>query len=530
MSDAQATGGSIKNLGWRVTFAGLGINLALGVLYTWSVIASGVDARLTVKSGPDKKTSVAIGADPVSVGRSDGKGVFKLTDGAVAQKHITVAYDRSVSAYKLSVAEGAGAVTVSDKAVTGPAVLAEGDTIKLGTTVLGFKNGWGWTQSDKAWPYSIACLIFCLIMVPAGRMQDKLSPRLVASIGGVLVGVGMILAALIGMSAPGSSLIGFIVGFGVLAGAGIGFGYAAATPPAVKWFPKAKTGLIAGLVVSGFGLASVYAAPLATKLTELYGLTTMVMAFGVGFLIVVCVLAQLLKAPPAGFVPSGAVAAAPPAADGTVKKEDFRPSEMLKTWQFYLLWFMYACGAGAGLMVISVTKKLGAGKTIGAFGAGTIMVVTLAIGNGAGRIMAGMLSDKLGRKATMAIFFVFQAVMVMLLALSGSVSALGTGVMLAIVAALVGANYGSNLALFPSATKDFYGLKNFGMNYGLVFTAWGVGGFMLAKFAGWVYDGKILETWKGSFNFAYYTSAALLVLAALLTIVVRAPRHTEQAS
>jgi MFS family permease len=368
----------------------------------------------------------------------------------------------------------------------------------------------------------VACLVFCLIMVPAGRMQDRLGPRLVATIGGLLVGAGMILASY--MITP----MGFILGFGVLAGAGIGFGYASATPPAVKWFPPARTGLIAGIVVSGFGLASVYAAPLAKYLIGRYEVAGTMRILGIAFVVVVVGLAQLLRAPHKvmqfvkGLGKAGEMKTAEAA---PVKKEDFTPREMLRTWQFWVLWFMYACGAGAGLMVISVARKLGAGKSIGALEAGTIIVVTLAIGNGAGRIIAGMLSDHLGRRVTMAIFFVFQAAMVMMLALSGTVPALGAGLTLAIVAALVGANYGSNLALFPSATKDYYGLKNFGVNYGLVFTAWGVGGFMLAKFAGWVYDGKIVEAWKGSFNFAYYTSAALLVLAAVLTFVVKAPHH-----
>ena len=430
---------SEKNHGWTVTFAGMGINLALGILYTWSVIAGGVP------------------------------------------------------------------------------------------------KDWGWSQSDKAWPYSIACLVFCLVMVPAGRMQDRLGPRLVATIGGVLVGIGMILASLTAIYLPEHSLLGFIIGFGALTGAGIGFGYASATPPAVKWFPPAKTGLIAGIVVSGFGLASVYAAPLTEWLTAKYGLRDTVLILGVAFAVVVVCLAQLLRPPhkvlqfvkklgPAGEMRQQAEAPA------TVKKENFAPGEMLKTWQFYLLWFMYACGAGAGLMIISVTMKLGAGKTIGDLKAGVIMVVTLAVGNGAGRIIAGMLSDKLGRKLTMAIFFLCQAVMVVLLALSGKVEVLGSGAVLAVGAAMVGANYGANLSLFPSATKDFYGLKNFGVNYGLVFTAWGVGGFMLSKFAGWVFDGMVVESWKGSFEFAYYTSAALLVLAAIATFALKAPHHHEAAT
>jgi MFS family permease len=367
---------------------------------------------------------------------------------------------------------------------------------------------WGWTASQMSLPYSVACLVFCLVMVPAGRMQDKMGPRLVATLGGVLVSAGMLMAGLMG-----NSVFGYVVGFGVLAGAGIGFGYASATPPAVKWFPASKTGLIAGLVVSGFGLASVYIAPLATFLIESYGINVTVISLGVGFLVIVCGLAQLLAPPPKGYVPEGTPK---PGAGGSPAREDYSAGEMLKTWQFYALWFMYACGAGAGLMVISIAKSLGTA------GAGVIAVVALAIGNGVGRVLAGATSDKFGRKQTLVFFLVFQAVMVVLLSLAKPDSVLGGAVALALLCALVGMNYGSNLALFPSFTKDFYGLKNFGVNYGLVFTAWGVGGFMLALGAGKLKD--VYDT----FTFAYYGAAVLLILAAIVTLVVTPPRALEQ--
>lgn len=408
----------VTNHGWRVTFAGIGINLALGVLYSWSIISGGME-----------------------------------------------------------------------------------------------NAGWGWTQAEKGRPYALACLVFCLIMVPAGRMQDKLGPRLVATIGGILVGAGMILA-----SVMGNSHAGWLIGFGLLAGAGIGFGYASATPPAVKWFPAAKTGLIAGLVVSGFGLASVYIAPLASWLIAHYGLEKTGMFLGIGFLVIVVGLAQFLKAPPAGYVPAGQ----PKKTNNSGKKENFLPREMLRTWQFYLLWFMYACGAGAGLMVISIAKKLGKES-----GAGVAAVTALAVGNGAGRIVAGILSDKIGRKGAMFIFFVLQAIVVILLANAARSEQVSAATLMVVLSALVGANYGSNLSLFPSATKDFYGLKDFGMNYGLVFTAWGIGGYMLSQFAAKVYDGKIVEAWKGSFNFAFYCSAALLIVAAIMVWLLKAPHHME---
>jgi len=405
----------IKNLGWRVTFAGMGINLALGILYTWSVISKGVPAE------------------------------------------------------------------------------------------------WGWSETDKSLPYMFACLIFSIVMVPAGRMQDKISPRFVATMGGVFVGLGMIVAGLT------TSPVGYLIGFGVLAGAGFGFGYASATPPAVKWFPAAKTGMIAGIVVSGFGLASVYAAPLASWLNSEYGLKTGVKILGVLFLIIVCGLAQFLKTPPKGYVPKGTK----PVDTASRKKIDFMPREILTTWQFYVIWFMYACGAGAGLMIIA---KLAAIVKIQAnVELGFILVAVLAIGNGAGRIIAGSLSDKIGRKATLFICFVSQAILIMLLSQAKDGGVLTKVPVLALISAFIGANYGANLALFPSITKDYYGLKNFGMNYGFVFTAWGVGGFMLAFLAGKMYD--IHKT----FAIAYYGASVLLVLAAITVFFVKPPRHMIEA-
>jgi len=406
-----------QNHGWRVTFAGMGINLALGILYTWSVISKRVP------------------------------------------------------------------------------------------------EDWGWNEDDKSLPYMVACLIFSLIMVPAGRMQDKLSPRLVATIGGILVGIGFIFASMT------TSVWAFVIGFGVLAGAGIGFGYASATPPAVKWFPAAKTGMIAGIVVSGFGLASVYAAPLTTWLIATFGFRTAVLALGILFLIVVSALAQILKPPPKGYLPAGQK----PAKKAQLgdKKEEFLPREMLGTWQFYVIWFMYVCGAGAGLMIIAKLDAIA--KLQADVNLGFIFVAVLAVGNGGGRILAGMLSDKIGRKATFLICFVLQAVLIFLLSQASTDNALGTIPAMAIISALIGANYGANLSLFPSITKDFYGLKNFGANYGLVFTAWGVGGFMLAKLAGSMY------VKYQTFAIAYYGAAALLILAAVMTLLVKPPHHKLQA-
>lgn len=372
---------------------------------------------------------------------------------------------------------------------------------------------WGWDEDAKSLPYMFACLVFSLVMVPAGRMQDKLGPRLVATIGGILVGIGFIIAS------QTTTVSGFVIGFGVLAGAGIGFGYASATPPAVKWFPPAKTGLIAGIVVSGFGLASVYAAPMTNALITGLGFRNAVLFWGIAFLIVVVALAQLLKTPPKGYLPQGSPPQ-PTAALTAKKKEEFLPREMLATPQFYMIWFMYACGAGAGLMIIS--KLAAIGLTQAGIKLGFILVAALAVGNGAGRIVAGTTSDKIGRKATLFICFVLQAFLILLISSVRETNPLANIPVLAIISAMIGANYGANLSLFPSITKDYFGLKNFGMNYGLVFTAWGVGGFMLAKLAGAMY------VKHQTFNVAYYGASIMLILAAIMVFFVKPPHHIDQ--
>jgi len=404
--------GSRPSHGWIVTFAGIGINLALGVLYAWSVIS----------------------------------------------KQIT--------------------------------------------------KEWGWNETEAALPYSVAIAVFAFMMVPAGRLQDKVGPRFVATLGGILCGVGFIIASL------GQSLAGMVIGFGILAGAGIGCGYASATPAAVKWFPPARTGLIAGLVVAGFGLASAYIAPLANHLLGAFGIQSTFMILGIAFLIAVVVLAQLLKNPPAGCKPLGNPGPSKVAAKDGAKTAaaiiDYEFHEMLRTPQFYLLWIMFVFGAGAGLMIIGKLAKivdLQAGIK-----AGFIFVALLAVGNAGGRVIAGVLSDKIGRTWTMFAVFVFQAVLMFLL------RGLGTYAALFVASVLIGFNYGANLSVFPSATKDYFGLKNFGVNYGFIFTAWGVGGILGPLLSGYIYDES------KNFHDAYLIAAVCLLIAAGLTFATRAPK------
>ena len=376
-------------------------------------------------------------------------------------------------------------------------------------------DGFHWDLVTVNDPYALSCLTFAFAMIIGGRLQDKIGPRFTAMFGGVLVGSGFIICS------QTNSYALWILGFGVLFGLGMGFGYGSATPPALKWFPPSKTGLIAGTVVAGFGLAPIYIAPLGTYLLGAYGLSQTMLFFGIGFTVVVCGLANMLKNPPPGYVPVGSapVAAAGSPAPAPVAVVNMAPSELLKTLNFYILWLAFFISAGAGLMVIgSIAGMAKASMGANAF----IAVAVMAIGNAGGRVITGIVSDKIGRRNALLIVLLFQAALMI-----AATVITGPGaqpVLLVLLATFIGFNYGANLCLFPSFSKDLWGTKNFGANYGCLFTAWGVGGLVLVRLA------EMLKTASGgSFTSSFYTAAGLLVFAAVMVVALLKIKKPEEA-
>ncbi len=372
---------------------------------------------------------------------------------------------------------------------------------------------WGWSDFQAGAPYALAGLVFAFTMIPAGRLQDKFPPRIVATIGGVLVGAGMMLCA-----AFGNSFWAVTLGFGVLVGAGIGFGYAVVTPAAIKWFSAARTGLIAGLIVSGSALSSVIIVPVAKTLLA-DGAETIPAAFfyiGAGILVAVTILAQFLKNPPVGHKP-----AEPRKKNSApIHGEEMRWRRMLGTRQFWFLWTMYFFSAGTGVMLIGQAMKLAKDVIPKENFAqlGFVSLILLALGNGAGRILAGHISDSLGRMRTLFLVFLFQAValgiMIYLLS-AASVPALFATI------TFVGFNYGACLSVFPAVSKDYFGLRNYGLNYGILFTAWGVGGAALTQLAG------LFNDRTGSLTGVFITCICGFALAMAITFLTHTPHHAK---
>ena len=377
--------------------------------------------------------------------------------------------------------------------------------------VAGGENAFNWAPSTLNDPYAVCCLVFAFTMILAGTVQDRYGPRITAFIGGLLVGLGFLWIS------QTNEYWGWILGFGLLVGAGIAFGYSAATPAALKWFPPSQTGKISGIVVSGFGLASVYIAPLATYLLSLWGLQDAMLAFGLGFFVLVSLLSVLLKTPPEGYSPKSFVDRRASHIENQERRNIFvdastAPLKMLSSPTFWLVWALYFIGAGAGLMVIGNI----AGMAKSSLGEQAFLAVAiLAIGNAGGRVIAGIASDHYGRAHTLAILFIFQAIL-MFVAASIIGNDLKSTLILLLLTTFIGFNYGANLALFPAISKDLWGLKHFGINYGILFTAWGVGGFVMSRAS------AAIHVESGSFAHSFMTAGILLVIGAGLTFLLAA--------
>ncbi|MBI5592795.1 MAG: OFA family MFS transporter [Deltaproteobacteria bacterium] len=365
----------------------------------------------------------------------------------------------------------------------------------------------GFTKTEASIPFTIALGMLAIMVIPGGKMQDRYGPRVCTSIGGVLAGGGLIIAGFT------DSLIMFALAFGVITGSGIGLGYGATTPAAVKWFPPQKRGLISGLVVGGVGLASVYVAPMTQYFINNYGVKKAFWIEGLIFLTIIMILAQFLSSPPAGYKPQGMPAPAP--GSSSKPKREYSPGEMIATYQFWLIWVMYACGSLAGLMIIGHMAIIA--KVQANIGWAFVFVAILAIFNAGGRIMGGFLSDKLGRTRALIAVFALQGINMMMF------SSYTDSMLLTVGIALTGIGYGSLLSIFPALTFDYYGMKNGGVNYGVVFTSWGVAGVI-----GPVMAGRIVDLTK-SYHAAYMVAAGLCAISIVLVLLMK-PLKAETGS
>ena len=360
----------------------------------------------------------------------------------------------------------------------------------------------GWKRADTSMVFTIAVIVFALSFVAAGRIQDKFGPLVCSLTGGVLVSLGFFLCSY-------TTSLGYLyVCFGVIGGLGNGFGYATPITVMAKWFPD-KRGLAVGIAVGGYGAGSAIFGPLAQlKLIPAYGLPATFQILGAIFFVMTIAGALLLRNPPAGYRPEGW---APPESRGAVARE-FTPGEMLRTPTFYLMWVGYALGCSAGLMVISQLVPFAKSVGIAAAALSTMTLVVGAFGNASGRILSGWMSDRLGR------FNVLRTMIAILIVAMPALYAAGSNVALLYAGVFVVYwCYGTQLSVNGVAAADFWGTKNAGINYGILFTAWGVAGIIGPRIGGVLYDRY------HNYQAAFYTAAVLAAVALACELGARRP-------
>ena len=377
-----------------------------------------------------------------------------------------------------------------------------------------FGEDFGWNRTQVSVVFTIAILSVGSWFVVAGFLQDRYGPQRVAAFGGILYALGFYLAS------QTESLIWLYVTFGAIAGAGNGFGYAIPIPVCSKWFPD-RRGLAVGLVVGGYGAGSGIYGPLAREvLIPAYGWQGTMQISAVVFLVMTLIAAWLLRNPPAGYKPPTAApapaAGAAPAAAAPVGHE-FATGQMVRTPTFYLLWIAYCLGAAAGLMVISQLVPVGEAAGLGA--AAGLGLTIGAIGNTGGRVLSGWMSDTFGRLNTLRLMVLLSAVALPLFfLLAGQVA------LFYLLLVVIYYCYGTLLSVFASTCADFYGTRNMGVNYGLLFSAWGVAGIVGPVIAGRVFDAT------GTYEVAFYVAAVLSVVALAALMLSKPPQAPAAAS
>ncbi len=355
--------------------------------------------------------------------------------------------------------------------------------------------------------FTIANAIGPVTMISGGYINDKMGPKAVLLVGGLLFGAGMIGSGFV------TSVGMLIVTYGLGVGLGMGLIYGITVSNTVKFFPD-KGGFAGGMITACYGASSIIIPPIANALAETYHVTVAFKAIGIVMLVIICASAFVIEACPADFKLAGTAAkvAAP-----AVKDHNYR--DMLKTSDCYLMLLTLMCGAFAGMMVISQASQI-AQKMMGLNPATAAVVVSIvALFNTLGRLAAGTISDKLGATGTLRITFAASLVASVVLFFCTESSM----ILFYVCLALVGFAFGSIMGIYPGFTAQRFGRKYNSVNYGIMFI-----GFALAGLFGPTVINNIFQS-TGRYQPAFLVAAALAVIGEILIIFLRRSAKKRQA-
>lgn len=354
--------------------------------------------------------------------------------------------------------------------------------------------------------FSVALLALGVTAGFGGYFNSRYGPRTIATVGGILYGVGVALSAFV---APNIYLL--YLTYGVIGGIGLGLGYIVALAMLIKWFPD-RRGFITGLAVAGFGAGAALTGPIAANFmlpTTALGLNNTFLVLGIAYLVIVVVAAQFFRTAPEGYAPAGWTPT--PKLQEVRATHEYTLQESLTSPRWYVLWLILALNVTAGAALISVASPLATAFTKVGPGLAATLVVTISIFNGAGRLFWGWLSDAIGRPFTFLSLFVIQIFAFALMPFIGNFA------LLFIPASLIGLCYGGGFGTMPAFAADFFGPKNAGTIYGAMLTAWSAGGIV----------GPLLIA-SMDFRTALFIIAGIMVVSCALPLVARSLARQEQ--
>ena len=339
----------------------------------------------------------------------------------------------------------------------------------------------GWTFTETAWAFSITIFALGTSAAWAGAVLPKLGPRKLALAGSAMFAGGYLIASL---ALHLDMLWLFYLGYGVIGGAGIGLGYVTPVATVAKWFPDRK-GLATGVVVMGFGVGALLLSKVLAPALEVRTETDLVMMFfwlGIIFALILLPTSVLLRDPPPDFAPAAAAAA---------DKPDVPLRDCLTSAEFMIMWLVFFFNISAGIAVISFQSSLlqdvwGLAdptiepEVLAGYGATLIAVSSLC--NGVGRLLWGLLSDRLGRVTVFRILLASQMLVFGILMTERDpwiFSALVCYVLLC---------FGGGFATMPSFVLDVFGSKRMSTIYGAMLTAWAAAGIFGPLYVGYLKD------------------------------------------
>ena len=356
-------------------------------------------------------------------------------------------------------------------------------------------------QADLSSVFSVANATTFITMIIGGMLNDKYGPRWVVFAGGIMFGVGMFMCGF------AQNVTHLILSYGLCLGWGMSLVYGCTISNTIKFFPD-KRGMVGGLTTASYGISSVIFAPLADWICSMVGARVTFMILGAVFLVVICAGAFVMHKCPMGYMPAGFV----PPVMASKKAEDKTPLQMIKMPIFYVMLVMLTCGGTFGLMIISGAKGLALGMTDVTPAVATLFVSVLCLFNTAGRMVAGSLSDKLGRINTLTVALVIAMVGLVTLyicALTASVAAFAIGVM------LIGICFGTFMGVFPGFCTDQFGTKHNTVNYGIMWI-----GFSAAGIVGPTILSAVKQA-TGQYQSAFVIAFGMAAVGLLLTVLYR---------